>query len=62
MKQADSADVKAQDVKENEIPVVEHTSEQQVQDANTESQVNEEQQDPNIPKDQISRASQDDNY
>ena len=73
VKQADPTDVQAQDVKENEVPVAENTNEQQVpvaeytseqqaQVANTDSQVNEEQQDPDIPEDQISRASQDDNY
>ena len=61
VKQADSADVQAQDVEENEVPVVEDTSEQQAPVANTDSQVDEEQQDPDIPEDQISRASQDDN-
>ena len=62
MKQADPTDVQAQDFKENEAPVVEHTSEQQVPVANTDSQVDEEQQDPDILEDQTSRASQDDNY
>ena len=61
-KQADSADVQAQDIEENEVSVTEDTSEQQAQDAYTKSQVNEEQQDPDIPEDQISRASQDINY
>ena len=62
MKQADPADAQAQDAKENKVPVVEDTSEQQAQVANTDSQVNEEQQGPDIPEDQIFRASQDDNY
>ena len=34
----------------------------QVQGGNTDSQVNEEEQNPDIPEDQASRASQDDNY
>ena len=38
------------------------TSEQQVPVANTDFQVHEEQQEPEIPEDQTSRASQDDNY
>ena len=54
--------VQAQDMEENKVPVAEDTSEQQVQVANTDSQVDEEQQDPDIPEDQTSRASQDDNY
>ena len=62
MKQADPTYVQAQDVEESEVPVEEDTSEQQVQVANKDSQVDDEQQDPDIPEDQISRASQDDNY
>ena len=62
MKQADPTCVQAQDVKENEVPVAEDTSKQQVQVANTDSQVDDEQQDPDIPEDQTSRASQDNNY
>ena len=62
MKHADSVDIQAQDVAENEVPVAEDAGEQQAHDANTDSQVNEEQQDPDIPEDQISRASQDDIY
>ena len=61
MKQADPTDVQAQDMEENEVPVVEDTSEQQAQVANTDSQAEEEQQDPDIPEDQTSRALQDDN-
>ena len=49
-------------MEENEVPVAEDTSEKQVQVANTETQVDEEKQDPDIPADQTSRASQDDNY
>ena len=62
MKQADPTYVQAQDMEENQVPVAEDTSEQQVQVANTDSQVDDEQQDPDIPEDQTSRASQDDNY
>ena len=62
MKQADPTDIQAQDIKENDEPVEEDTSEQQAQVANTDSQVEEEQQDPDIPEDQTSKASQDDNY
>ena len=62
MKQVDPTDVQAQDIKENEVPVAEDTSEQQAPVDNTDSQVDGEQQDPNIPEDQTSRVSQDDNY
>ena len=62
MKQADPTDIQTQDVKENEVPVTEDTSEQQAPVANTDSQVDEQQQDPDILKDQTSRALQDDNY
>ena len=62
MKQADPTDVHAQHAEENKVPAAENTSEQQAAAANTDSQVNEEQQDPDIPEDQTSRASQHDNY
>ena len=62
MKQADPTDEQVQNIEENNVPVAEDTSEQQPQVANKDSQVDEEQQDPDIPEDQTSRASQDDNY
>ena len=62
MKQADPTDIQAKDVKENDEPVEEDTSVQQAQVANTDSLVEEEQQDPDMPEDQTSRISQDDNY
>ena len=62
MKQADPTNVQAQDVKENDEPVEVDTCEQQAQVANTDSQVDEAQQEPDIPEDQTSRVSQDDNY
>ena len=62
VKQADPTYVQAQDMEENEVPVVEDTSKQLVQVVNTDSQVDDEQQAPDIPEDQTSRASQDDNY
>ena len=58
----DPASVQGQNVEENEVPDAEDTSDMQVQVGDTDSQVNDEQQDPDIPEDQISRASQDDNY
>ena len=68
MKQADPTQgqdpvsVQAQNMEENEVPDAEDTSKMQVQVGNTDSQVNDEQQDPDIPEDQTSRALQDDNY
>ena len=62
VKQADPAIVQAQNIEENDELVEEDTSEQQAQVANTDSQVEEEQQDPDICEDQTSRASQDDYY
>ena len=62
IEQADPINVQTQDVEVNaELPEVD-TSEQQAQVANTDSQVDEKQQEPEIHEDQMSRASQDDNY
>ena len=58
----DSESVQAQNMEENEVPDAEDTSNMQVQDSDTDSQGNVEQPDPNIPDDQTSRASQEDNY
>ena len=62
VEQADPTNVQTQDVEENGKPVEVVTSRQQAQVANTDSQVDEEQQEPDIPEDQTSRASQDNNY
>ena len=62
IQQVDSINVQTQDTEENAKLVEVDTSEQQAQVANTDSQVDEVQQEPEIPEDQISRASQDDNY
>ena len=62
MNQADTTNVQTQDIKENDEPFEVDTSKQQVLVVNTDSQVDEEQQEPDIPEDQTSRASQDDNY
>ena len=59
MKQVDPTNIQAQDGKENDEPVEKDTSEQQAQLTNTDSQVDEK---PDIPEDQMSRISQDDNY
>ena len=68
MKQADPTQgqdpmsVQAQNMEENEGPDAEDTSDMQVQVCNTDSQVSGEQPDSDIPDDQTSRASQDNNY
>ena len=62
IEQADPINVQTQDVEENAKLVEVDASEQQAQVANTDSQVDEEQQEPNIPDDQTSRVSQGDNY
>ena len=59
VQQADPTNVQTQDVEENAKLADVETSEQQAQVTNTDSQVDEK---PEIPEDQASRASQDDNY
>ena len=58
----DSESLQAQNMEENEVPDAKDTSDMQVQDDDTDSQVNGEQPDPDIPDDQTLRASQEDNY
>ena len=58
----DSESLQAQNREENEVPDAEDTSNMQVQDDDTDSQVNGKQPDPDIPDDQTSRAWQEDNY
>ena len=68
MKQADPTQgqdltsVQGQNMEENEVSDAKDTCDMQVQVDNTDSQVNEEQQGPDIPQDLTSRASQDNNY
>ena len=68
MKQVDctpgqnSESLQAQNREENKVPDARDTSDMQVQDNDTDSQVNSEQPDPDIPDHQTSRASQEDNY
>ena len=52
----------AQNMEENEVPDAKDTSNMQVQDDDTDSQVNGEQPDPDIPDGQTLRASKEDNY
>ena len=58
----DSESLQEQNREENKVLDVKDTSNMQVQDDNTDSQVNGEQPDPDIPDDQTSKASQEDNY
>ena len=54
VQQVDPSNVRTQDIKENAELVEVDTGEQQAQVADTDSQVDEEQQEPEIPKDQKS--------
>ena len=58
----DSESLQAQNREENEVPDVEDTSNMQVQDDDTDSQVYGEQPDPDIPDNQTLRMLQEDNY
>ena len=58
----DFESLQAQNMEGNEVPDAEDTSDTQVQDDDTDSQVNGEQPDPDIPDNQTMRASQEDNY
>ena len=58
----DPTSVQAQNMEENEVLDAEDTNDMQVQNGNTDSQVNGEQPDPDIPDDQTLRALQDYNY
>ena len=58
----DSESLQAQNIEENEVPDAKDTTDTQVQDGCTDSQVNGKQPDPDIPDDQTLRESQEDNY
>ena len=62
MQGQDLEPVQAQNVEENEVPDAQDTSDTQVQDDCTDSQVDGEQPDPDMPHDQTLRALQGDNY
>ena len=62
MQSQDSESLQAQNKEENEVPDAQDTSDTQVQDDGTDSQVDVEQLDPDIPDDQTLKASQEDNY
>ena len=61
IQQVDTTNLQTQDVAENAELVEADTSEQQAQIINTDSQIEEDQQEPEIPEDQTSHTSQD-NY
>ena len=61
IQQVDPTNVQTQDVDKN-VELVADTSEQQAQIVNTDSQIEEDQQESDIPEDQTLCASQDDNY
>ena len=62
MQGQDSESLQAKNMAENEVTDAQDTSNMLVQDDGTDSQVNGEQPDPDIPDDQTSRASQEENY
>ena len=51
-----------QNIREVEVPEAKDTSDIQIQDDGTDFQHNDEECDPDIPDDQTSKASQEDNY
>ena len=62
MQNQDSKSLQAQNIGETEEPDAQDTSDTQIQDDGTDSQLNGEEHDPDIPDDQTSKASQDNNY
>ena len=58
----DSELLQAQNIVETEVPDAQDASDTQIQDDGTDSQLNNEEPDPDIPDDQTSKASQEDNY
>ena len=62
MQDQDSESLQAQNIGETEVPDTQDTSDTQIQDDGTDSQLNGEEHNPYIPDDQTSKASQEDNY
>ena len=62
MQDQDSKSLQAQNIGETEVPDAQNTSGTQIQDDGTDSQLNGEEDYPDIPDDQTSKASQEDNY
>ena len=62
MQDQDSKSLQAQNIGETEVPDAQDTSDTQIQDDGTDSKLNGEECDPDIPVDQTSKASQEDNF
>ena len=62
MQDQDSESSQAQNIGETEVSDAQDTSDTQIQDDGTDSQLNGEECDPDIPVNQTSKASQEDNY
>ena len=62
MKDQDSESLQAQNVGDTEVPDTQYTSDTQIPDDGTDSQLNGEECNPDIPDKQTSKASQEDNY
>ena len=58
----DSEPLQAQHTGETKVPEAQDTSDTQIQDDGTDSQLNDEECNPDIPNDQTFKASQEDNY
>ena len=62
MQDQDFKSLQAQIIGETEVPDAQDTSDTQIQDDGTDSQLNGEERDPNIPDDQTTQALKEDNY
>ena len=62
MQDQDSESLQAQNIGETEVPDAQDTSDTQIQDDGTDSQLNGKDCDPDMPDDQTSKALQEDNY
>ena len=62
MQDQGSKSLQAQNIGETEVPNTQDTSDTQISDDGTDSQLNGEEGNPDIPDDQTSKASQEDNY
>ena len=62
MQDQNSESLQAQNIGETEVPDAQDTSDTQIPDDGTDSQLNGEEGDPDIPDDQTSKASQEYNY
>ena len=62
MQDQDSESLQAHNIGETEVPDAQDTSDTQIPDDGTDSQLNGEEGDPDIPDNQTSKASQEYNY